>query len=288
MIIGLSRPTAPKYPIPDIDAAVVAKHAELLGFDSILFGEHPIRPLDEDTTNNVHSDGVPYFQDALVALSRISGMTERIRFGFGVLLPVQHNPVRLAKQLACLDFYSGGRLTVGVGTGWSRGECEAVGGRFEKRWGQTAEAVVLMRKLWTQERVEFHGEYFQVPAVHCFPQPLQRPGPPILIGSNNDSAFPRIVDFGDGWMPALVTPEQIASGPEFIARGHAHTLELAEKKGRDMKRVPTTVILRGVVDRDTIQRFADVGVDGVNIIIPYYESIEQAQAHLNQLASEVL
>src|SRR5690606_20847289 len=99
MLIGLSRPTAPHYPVPDVDAALVARHAEELGFDSILFGEHPIRPLDEDTVNTVHTDGVPYFQDAVVALSRISGMTQRIRFGFGICLVVQHNPVRLAKQL---------------------------------------------------------------------------------------------------------------------------------------------------------------------------------------------
>lgn len=288
MFIGISRPTAPGYPVPDVDAALVAKHAEELGFESILYGEHPIRPLADGSSNEVHTEGVPYFQDAIVALSRVSAMTTKIRFGFGICIVVQHNPVRLAKQLACLDLYSGGRLMVGVGTGWSRGETEALGGNFSKRWAQTAEAVKLMRELWTKERVEHDGEFFKVPPVHCFPQPQQRPGPPILLGANSDKGYARLVDFCDGWMPALVTPQQIAEGPAFIRAGRERILELARAAGREMKTLPTTVILRGEVDRDTIRRFEETGIDRVNIIVPYFETEAQAREQLETLAGQVL
>ena len=288
MHIGLSRPTAPKYPVPDVDAALVAHLAEQLGFESILFGEHPIRPVEEGTVNTVHTEGVPYFQEAVVALSRISAMTTRIRFGFGVCLLVQHNPVRLAKQLACLDYYSQGRLMVGVGTGWSQVECEAVGGHFDRRWARTREAVTLMRRLWSEEKVAFDGEFTKIPPVHCFPQPWQKPGPPILIGSNSESAFKRIAEYGDGWMPALVTPEQIANGMEMIAAGRARVKALAREFGRNLDDLPVTCILRGQVDRDVIRRYADIGVERVNIIIPYYETIEQAGEQLELLAENVL
>lgn len=288
MFVGVSRPTAPHFPIPDVDAALVARHAENCGFESILYGEHPIRPVAEHTANEVHTEGVPYFQETIVALSRVSAMTTRIRFGFGVCLVMQHHPVRLAKQLACLDYYSGGRLMVGVGTGWSKAEAEAIGGNFSRRWAQTAEAVKLMRELWTKECVEHDGEFFKVPPVHCFPQPKQQPGPPILMGANGEKGFQRIVDFCDGWMPALVTPEQIAEGPEFIRTARAQIVELAQQKGRDMSRMPITVILRGTVDRDVIQRFEDTGIERVNIIIPYFETEDQAREQLEKLAANVL
>lgn len=288
MFIGVSRPTAPHFPIPDVDAALVARHAENYGFESILYGEHPIRPVEEHTINAVHTEGVPYFQEAIVALSRVSAMTTRIRFGFGVCLVMQHHPVRLAKQLACLDYYSGGRLIIGVGTGWSKAEAEAIGGNFSRRWAQTAEAVKLMRELWTQERVEHNGEFYNVPPVHCFPQPKQQPGPPILMGANGEKGFQRIVDFCDGWMPALVTPEQIAGGPEFIRSARAQIVALAQQQGRDMRDLPITVILRGEVDRDVIRRFEDTGIERVNIIIPYFETEEQAREQLEKLAASVL
>jgi len=280
---------APPYPIPDVDAALVAQYAEELGFESILYGEHPITPLEDDSRNAVHTEGVPCFQETIVALSRVSAMTHTIRFGFGVCLVVEHNPVRLAKQLAGIDYYSGGRLLVGIGTGWSRLEVEVMGGRFDRRWARTAEAVTLMRQLWTQERVAFDGEFNQVPPVLCFPQPAQKPGPPILLGANSDSVFQRIAAYGDGWMPALVTPELIADGPQFIRAGRDKILHLAEQAGREMTTVPITCILHGKVDRDTLKRFADSGLlERVNIMIPYFQTLAEMRERLAWMAEQYL
>ena len=117
MKIGLNRPVAaPDYPTPDVDCALLAVHAEKLGFESIFYGEHPIRPLD-DPGRGVHSRGVPLYQDTLVGLTRAAAMTKTIKVGGGVFLMPEHNPIAFAKQLATLDHYSGGgRLRRGTQT----------------------------------------------------------------------------------------------------------------------------------------------------------------------------
>jgi len=288
MHIGLSRPKAPPYPTPDVDAAIVARHAEQAGFESILFGEHSITPTDEGVSHSIHTEGVPYFQEPVVALSRVSAATTRLKFGFGVCLVPQHNPVRLAKQLACLDHYSGGRLIVGIGTGWSRAETEALGGRFERRWGQVREIVGLWRRLWTGERVEHQGEFFQVPPVRCFPQPAQRPGPPILIGAAQDSALQRAADYCDGWMPAFVTPEAVAAGPERIRAGKARIRELAQQAGRSMDDAPVTAIVHGGTGRDQLKRFEDAGVERLCVMLPFFDDAEGARRAVTQMAEQVL
>ncbi|MET0183112.1 MAG: TIGR03619 family F420-dependent LLM class oxidoreductase [Caulobacterales bacterium] len=288
MHIGLSRPKAPAPPIPDVDAAFVAHCAEAAGFESILYGEHPITPLSDGVTNVVHTEGVPYFQDAVVALARVSAATKRIKFGFGICIVVQHNPVRLAKQLAGLDYYSGGRLLVGIGTGWNRVETEALGGRFEQRWAQTEEAIELARALWTQDRVEHRGRFFKVDPVRCFPQPAQAGGPPILMGAGSDLALKRLAKYCDGWMPAFVTPDAIANGAQTIRAGRAKVRAFARELGREMNVVPVTAILRGDATRDDLKRFEDEGVERVAISLPYFETEAGARDKIEKLAAALL
>src|SRR4051794_30666456 len=181
MHIGISRPPTPPHPIPDVDGAAVAQTAEELGFESIFYGEHPIRPVDQPG-QGVHADGIPFFQDTVVMLARASAVTSTIMLGGGVFLIPEHNPILFAKQLATIDHYSGGRVIVGAGVGWSRTECELLGGNFDRRWAQTRESVLLMKRLWTEDTVEFHGEFFDVPPVQLFPQPARNP--PVLVGAN--------------------------------------------------------------------------------------------------------
>ena len=288
MHIGLSRPLAPPYPIPDVDAAFVAREAEAAGFEHILYGEHAITPTDEGLAYSVHTAGVPYFQETVVALSRVSGATSKIRFGFGVCLVPQHQPVRLAKQLACLDYYSGGRLLLGIGTGWSRQETEALGGRFERRWAQTHEIVDVMRALWTGERVEHRGEFFHFPPIRCFPTPAQAGGPPVLIGARSDKALQRVVDYGDGWMPAFVTPETIAAGPETIRQARARFAELAPLRGRDPRHISIVAILLGDITRDDVRRYEDAGADRLAISLPHCETEADAREGVARVAEEVL
>jgi len=299
MHIGISRPPTPPHPTPDIDAAVVARHAEALGFESILYGEHPIRPVDQPG-HGVHAHGVPFFQDTLVALARISAATSKIKFGGGVFLIPEHNPVQFAKELASLDFYSGGRLLIGAGVGWSKVECELLGGRWEQRWAQTRETVQIMKRLWTEETATYDGEIFKVPPVQLFPQPASRPWPPVLIGAKGtDKTFQRIVDYGDGWLPAFVTPQDVLNGPAVVTTGRRKLDELARAAGRDPTTIQISVIVRGPqidgetgpgvrVDRHLASRYVLAGADRMLISLPTLTSEADVEPALTKIARMVL
>ena len=195
---------------------MVARLAEELGFESIFYGEHPIRPVGQEG-QGVHQDGVPFFQDTLVMLARASAMTSRIKLGGGVFLVPEHNPVQFAKELASLDFYSGGRLIVGAGVGWSRVECELLGGQWDRRWAQTRESIQIMKRLWSQDTAEYEGEFYSVPAVQLYPQPATRPWPPVLLAARGSArSFRRIVEYGDGWIPAFAGEGAVAEGPAHV------------------------------------------------------------------------
>jgi probable F420-dependent oxidoreductase len=299
MHIGISRPPTPPHPTPDLDAAVVARHAEALGFESILYGEHPIRPVGQPG-RSVHAHGVPFFQDTLVALARISAVTSRIKFGGGVFLIPEHNPVQFAKELASLDFYSGGRLVIVACVGWSRVVCELLGGRWDRRLAQTRETVQIMKRLWTEETATYDGEIYQVPPVQLFPQPVSRPWPPVLIGARGaEATFARIVEYGDGWLPAFVTEEGVIEGPATIVAARRRLNALAAEAGRDPKSLQISAIIRGpqidgdlgpgqAIGRDVVARFADAGADRVLISLPTLMSEADAEAALGRIAEAVL
>jgi probable F420-dependent oxidoreductase len=287
MHIGISRPPVPPYPIPDIDGALVASMAETLGFECIVYGEHPVRPVHA-AGFGVHTGGVPHFQDLLVMMARASAMTSRIKIGSAVLLVIAHNPLLLAKQLACIDQYSAGRLLLGIGTGGSPMEIGVLGGDPKRPWAQTSEAVRIMKCLWTQEYVEFHGEFYDIPPVQSYPRPAQQPHPPILMGSKSDRGFARMAQYCDGWMPAFVTPDEIANGAQEILKGKKRIQEEANGVGRDSTSFPISVILRGVVTRDVLKTYEDAGVERVLISLPQVEDAAGARTALDRLAASVL
>lgn len=309
MHIGLSRPPTPPHPVPDLDGALVAQIAERLGFESLFYGEHPITPVN-DPGKLVHSSGVPFFQDTLVMLARASAVTSRIRLGSAVFLLPIHQPVLFAKQLASLDFYSGGRLIVGAGFGWSRVETEVMGGNFDRRWAQAREAVQLMKKLWTDDIAEFHGEFFTVPPVRLFPKPAQTPWPPVLLASPADGgvsvssdkavrAFRRIVVYGDGWLPAFIGRARMHAGVAEVEKGRKVLDGLCVQAGRDPAELQVCALLRTetndgtvgwpeVPDRGILRMYEDIGVERVIVTIPTLTDEKQAERVLTRLAGELL
>jgi probable F420-dependent oxidoreductase len=310
MHIGISRPPTPPHPIADVDGAAVAKIAEELGFESIFYGEHPITPANEGG-NSVHSSGVPFFQDLLVMLARASAVTTRIKLGAGVFLIHEHQAVMLAKQLASLDYYSGGRLIIGQGLGWSRIECEVMGGNFDRRWTQTRESIELMKKLWTQEVTEHDGEFYKVPPVYLYPKPATKPWPPFLLtgphwaheGSLESPkmmrTFRRVVDVGDGWYPFFLGSDEIHNGPEILVQARKIFDELCADSGRDPSEIKITALLRAeihdgdlsmpeLVNRDTLRRYEDAGIERATITVPTIVSEENAREILTYLAERVL
>src|SRR5919198_3091696 len=148
-----------------MDPAMLAKTAEALGFESFWVPEHPIIPVQTSSPYPGSSDGnIPEsysrIVDPFVALARASAATQTIKLGTGICLVPERNPLLLAKEIATLDHFSGGRFLFGIGAGWLREEMEILGGNFEHRWGQTREAVLAMKQLWTTDEAQFHGQYY--------------------------------------------------------------------------------------------------------------------------------
>lgn len=217
------------------DPAVVAQRAEELGFASFWVPEHPILPVHYTSRYPASPDGripaaVGIIADPFVALARASAATSTIQLGTGVCLVPERNPLLLAKEVATLDYYSGGRFLFGIGAGWLKEETEIMGGDFAHRWTQTRDAILAMKELWTKEEAEYHGKYYNFPAVRSFPKPAKRPHPPVLLGGSSRYVFKRIVEWGDGWLPTATSPEE-------LKRGRTTLNELAEKAGRDPKTI---------------------------------------------------
>ena len=213
------------------DPAIVAKKAEDLGFASIWAPEHPVLPVHTTVGYPAAPDQpiprtVGIISDPFVALARASATTTKIKLGTGICLVPERNPLLLAKEIATLDHYSGGRFLFGIGAGWQKEETEIMGGDFPRRWTQTRDSILAMKELWTTDESEYHGKYYDFPAVKCFPKPAQKPHPPVLLGGSAKNVFKRTVEWGDGWMPVSVSPKTIKQGRETLN-------ELATAAGRD-------------------------------------------------------
>jgi len=142
----------------------------------------------------------------LEAMTYAAACTERMRLGCVVFVSTLHSPVHLAKSLASLDQLSGGRIDVGLGTGGKHRQFAAFGMSADRYVARFAEGVQLMKALWTQPRVTFDGEFWQLSDVAMEPKPVQKPYPPIWIGANGATALRRAVRIGDGFFGAGSAP----------------------------------------------------------------------------------
>jgi len=272
---------------PATDPAVIAKRAEELGFASFWAPEHPIIPKQFSTSYPGSRDGrIPEgakrIADPFVALARASAVTTKIQLGTGICLVPERNPLLLAKEIASLDQYSGGRFLFGIGAGWLKEETAIMGGDFAHRLTQTRDSILAMKQLWTTEESEYHGKYYNFPAVASFPKPAQKPHPPVLLGGSSKHVFKRIIEWGDGWVPTISSAEQ-------IRRGRATLNELATQAGRDPRSIP--IFAFGGPDqfreRAQIDELVQAGADHATVWIKSTTKAE-ALTELEELARAVL
>ena len=157
--------------------------------------------------------------EPITFLSYLAGRLRRMKFGTSTLVLSTRNPVILAKELATLDFISQGRLfpAVGLGSDDAR-DFAAVGVNKKERGQRSDEAIVLMRRLWTEENVSFSGKFFSIQEVTITPRPWQKGGPPIWIGGRSQAALRRTGRLGDGWLVSGVSPVEVRDGIEAIRR----------------------------------------------------------------------
>jgi len=225
-----------------------AKAAEGLGYESLWMGEHIVIPVD---VKNPFLYGVQlpptykHMPNPFIWLTAAAVVTSRLKFGMDVCLVPQRNPLILAKEVACLDRISNGRLMFGVGAGWIEEEAGIMGYAFEKRWARTVDCVRALKTLWTEETPSYRGEHVSFPPVYCYPKPVQKPHPPVLMGAGNPqtkaigAVLKRTADIADGWVPSFFSPAEMAQ--------HLKSLKaLCEANGRDFSKMEISLIVPAV------------------------------------------
>jgi probable F420-dependent oxidoreductase len=246
-----------------IDAVAVG--AEQHGFVTLWSGEHVVM-VDQSRSRYPYSaDGkiaVPAtadWIDPLIGLSFVAAATSAIGIATGVLLLAEHNPLIVAKQAATLDRLSGGRLTLGVGIGWSREEFDALGVPFEHRDARTAEYVAAMREVWSRDVASFDGDFLRFDGIRVNPKPVRDRRIPIVLGGNSNPALRRVVAWADGWYGFnLADVSEVADRVGFIRR-------LCGDTGRDPRELRLAVALREPRRAD-VPRLAELGIDELVIV----------------------
>jgi probable F420-dependent oxidoreductase len=241
----------------------IAREAENLGFESFWVAEHMVMP----TSYSVHyprsADGkVPEFYahliDPFVALAIASHATTRIRLGTGICLLPERNVIETAKAAACLDLYSGGRFSFGVGAGWFPEEARIMGVNFPRRWRHLRESIEALHALWSQDNVGYDGEIVKFPPVRLYPRPVQKPGPPILLGAHDPKyALRRVARYADGWCPGGLSVEKARECIPKIRQ------MAREEYGRDPEKLEFSVLLMGGgtgPSQDVMKQYAEAGV----------------------------
>ena len=237
-----------------IQPADAAREAEARGFHSMYIPEHTHIPASRKTPPPMGEPLPEYYYrtlDPFVALTAAAAATETIRLGTGILLVAQRDPIVTAKEIATLDFLSGGRVTIGVGFGWNQDEIEHHGVEFKRRRDITREKVLAMQALWTEEKAEFHGEFVDIEPSFAWPKPVQQPWPPLFIGGQGGpKLFAAVAEYGDGWMP-------------IGGRGIKDALPMLRAEYEARGRGPETVQVKpvgSIPDPGKIEYFASLGV----------------------------
>jgi probable F420-dependent oxidoreductase len=239
------------YPVPFAKAGDILPTAllcEQLGYDSVWGNDHMT------TQRYVQREfpEPPSFYEPLTTFAYCAARTTRLRFATGIIvLPMRHMAV-LAKQVATLDQLSGGRLILGVGTGAYREEYEALfpDAKAVRRGEIVEEGIQALRLLFTERKATFRGHHVRFEDVECFPKPAQRPMP-IYAGGNHPEVRRRAGQYCEGWMPAVLSPEEIARGVEDVRRA-------AAKAGRDgaaLDIAPQFAVSIGRTHEEAVRRF---------------------------------
>jgi probable F420-dependent oxidoreductase len=255
MIIGFGAPVAGAWATPGY-LAEFAERAEQAGYASLWSFQRLLVP---------EGSGMePVYQsvlDPMVALGFAAARTSRIRLGVALVNLPFVSPLLLAKQAASVDVLSGGRLDLGLGIGWLPEEFTASGATTARRGARTQEYLAVLRTLWDDDISSFDGEFYTVPPGKQYPKPVQRPGPPVLLGGMSRPAMERAGRLADGWITS--------SRADLSAIKPA--VEVIQQAAADAGRGAVRIICRGVVRADG---------DGTRLLSGDYDKIRADTAWL--------
>jgi probable F420-dependent oxidoreductase len=263
-----------------------ARHAEALGFESLVVAEHPL-------VIGGYSSRYPYARsgrmplanncpipDPIELLTFVAGCTTTLGLATGVLVVPAHNAVTLAKRLATLDSLSRGRLRLGVGVGWMREELEACGAEFESRGRRLDESIDVLRTLWADsgdDGASFDGEFFRFSQAHCYPKPARPAGIPVHVGGHTKASIRRAALRGDGWQPLGLRGEELDSGLAMLR-------DEAQKLGRDPETIELSLSTGvTILNAETLENAVAVGATRL-VAASVTGDLEQAKDELSALA----
>ncbi len=257
------------------------------GFDSLWFGEHVMLfdemefgyPGSPDGRLPVpEGNGAP---DQAAIIGYLASITQNLRFGTGISLIPQRNPIYTAKEFATLDWLSGGRIDLGVGVGWCKEEVVACGYTWQDRGARCNEALDLMTRLWTEPVTSFDGRFFSVQGARMDPKPVQSPHIPLIIGGYSDAALRRTAAYGQGWLGFGLDP---AASAGMLSRLN----DVMREAGRSRDELDI-VMMPGVDDLDAARAFQDLGVKRLVPLVSLDEpdAVARRLEHLHALRDAV-
>ncbi|WP_433273385.1 LLM class F420-dependent oxidoreductase [Pseudonocardia xinjiangensis] len=255
-----------------IAPGALGRAVEERGFASLLVAEHSHIPVSRRTPYPAGGD-LPrvYYRalDPFVALTAAAAATSQLVVGTGIALLAQRDPISTAKEVASLDLVSGGRFAFGVGVGWNREEMENHGTDPTTRGRRMDEYLEAMRRIWTEDQAEFHGEFVNFDPIFSWPKPVQQPHPPIYIGGG-EANFGRIARFGARWLPNATSADALA--PQLA--------KLRDVAGADVVVAATHI---GRHEPEKLAGYAELGVERLTLNIPTAPEAETLE-HLDRIA----
>lgn len=261
MKLAVQLPTYGAHATPE-NILLVARFADQRGLDSVWVYDHVVTPVDLASPYPYSADGSyrvnpsDPFYEAITVLSHVAAATTRVGLGTAVLIPALRHPLLLAKQVATLDRLSGGRVVLGLGTGWMREEFEALGVPFERRGARLDELVGVLRASWEHGQSASDGPLYPHQPMGMAPQPASRV--PLLFGGHTDAALRRVVRVGDGW--AVTAPP--ADDPH---RALAERISVLRRFCEEQDRDPDGLVLVAhspvTAGEGQLEQIAELGVD---------------------------
>ena len=241
----------------------LAREAEGRGFESIWLPEHTHIPASRRTPWPGGAD-LPkeywHSYDPFVALSMAAAATTKLKIATGICLLIERDTITTAKEVASLDHLSNGRFIFGIGGGWNVEEMAHHGTVFKTRWKKLREQIAAMKKIWTEDEAEYHGEFVNFERIWSWPKPVQKPHPPILLGGHSPQMLQRVVDYCDGWMPIGIRAASLLENIKELR-------QRAEKSGRDPKTIAIT-IFGSPADEQAIAQYRQADVERVSFGLP--------------------
>ncbi|MDP9238083.1 MAG: LLM class F420-dependent oxidoreductase [Chloroflexota bacterium] len=236
--------------------AAFARAADDTGFDGLWVFDHVVLQKEQQSRYPYSPDGslgfppTMNFLEPLTQLAFLAAHTKRVQLGTSVLVLPMRQPVLHAKIMATIDFLSGGRFVLGAGVGWWKQEYEALSVPFERRGKRMDECLQLVRALWTEEFVDFKGEFYEVVDWACNPKPVRPDGIPIWLGGESRNQLERVGKYADGWLATAKSLPSMKDDFE-IAR------EAASEAGRDPSKLVIGVEGAGALTPDSIRKTAE-------------------------------